>query len=328
MYLHKVTYSYALYRITVRSVFANGESADSNPIIASLSHTLSVGSSQMTTPLSSFPPSPEKSVVTMTNKLNYVAEDLDKQDEDNCVIEKVTEKETVLEENSENGVVKVGSFVEDDTRSVSTVSTSDSEEIETKVATAEATEQKLRDTFTLVKEDSSTEQQILPPGRSPHLPQDTVYDELQGSSPKSLPHNTPQESEESHSELKGNPQDTRESSHQSVVLPGSLQTTSLGNGHTTPLESLHSTSSSDISSSSVATPTSPSPKPIQSPKKRKSFFPPIMDLSTEKPTEDDDSVLDNNDELNTSSSKQLAAQLLSALEKELSNPLLEPTTST
>ncbi|XP_065897790.1 uncharacterized protein [Dysidea avara] len=323
--------STATYRITVRSVFTDGESADSNPIIASLSHTLSVGSSQMTTPLSSFPPSPEKSVVAMTTKLHYVAEDSDKQDQANCMTEKVIEKETVLEENSENGVVKETSFVEEDTHSVSTTSTSDSEEIETEAATAETTEQKLRDTFTIVKEDSSTEQQILPPSSSPQLPQDTVHSRNSPDIQQSSPHNIPQESHfsqgESHSELKENPQDTRESPHQSVELPGSLQTTSQGNGHTTPLESLHSTSSSDISSS-VATPTSPSPKPIQSPKKRKSFFPPIMDLSMEKPTEDDDSVLDKNDELNTSSSKELAAQLLSALEKELSNPLLEPTTST
>lgn len=313
----------------MRSVFADGESADSNPIIASLSHALSVGSSQMTTPLSSFPPSPEKSFVAMTTKLHYVAEDLDKQDQANCVTEKVIEKETVLEEKPENVAVKDGSFVVEDTHSISTVSTSDSEEIEIEAATAEATEQKLRDTFTIVKEDSSTEQQILPPSSSPHLPQDTVRDELQGSSPdmqKISPHNIPQESQgEIHSELKENPQDARESPHQSVVLPVSLQITSQGNDHSILLESLHSTSSSDISSSSVATPTSPSPKPIQ---KRKSFFPPIMDISMEKPTEDDDPVLDNNDELNTSSSKELAAQLLSALEKELSNPLLEPTTST
>jgi len=281
----------------------------------------------MTTPLSSFPPSPEKSFVAMTTKLHYVAEDLDKQDQANCVTEKVIEKETVLEEKSEN-VVKDGSFVEEDTHSVST---SDSEEIqtETEAATAVATEQKLRDTFTIVKEDSSTELQILPPSSSPHLPQDTVHDELQGSSPdmrKISPHNIPQESQgEIYSELKGNPQGARESPHQSVVLPVSLQITLQGDDQIIPLESLHSTSSSDISSSSVATPTSPSPKPIQ---KRKSFFPPIMDVSMEKPTEDDDPVLDNNDELNTSSSKELAAQLLSALEKELSNPLLEPTTST
>lgn len=309
-------------------MFADGESADSNPIIASLSHTLSVGSSQVTTPMSSFPSSPEKSVVAVTTKLHYVAEDSDNQDQANCVNEKVVEKET-LEES-----MKETLFVEEDTYSVSTVSTSDSEEIETEAATAEATEQKLKDTFTIVKGDSSTDQQAIPPSCSPHLPQDTTIhhgslsDTQQGS-----PHNVSQENlhnfsqGESHVELKGNPQDSKESPHKTVVLPESLQTTSQGNDHSTPLESLHSTSSSDISSS-VATPTSPSPKPIQSPKKRKSFFPPIMDLSMEKPTEDDNSVLDKNDELNSSSSKELAAQLLSALEKELSNPLLEPTTST
>ena len=289
-----------MYRITVKSVFAEGESNDSNPVIALLSNNQSRDSSLLTTPWSSFPPSPEKSIVTMTIK-----------EEDNVEV-----KQEVSTENVVDDLVKENSMVKEETYSTHTTSSDSGSSVDLNDPTG--TVHELRNTFTVAQENN-----------------------LSGH-------------HDSHTSLKGNPHITvqQESSHddrtQGVSLEGdphneSKVTTTTTQGvdatrenpldvpsdnppsHCNSLQSLHSTLTTSSDDSPVATPTSNhSPKRFhQSVEQRRSFFPPILDFSEDKST---DNPLDSNPM--TTDSTELANQLLSALEKELSDPLLKPTTCT
>lgn len=296
-----------LYRITVRSVFAEGESNDSNPVIASLNKNLSRDSSLLMSPQSSFPPSPEKSVVNMRikevdDKVEHKADDGAEQN-----------SEEVSTENVVDDLVKENSSVKEDTYSTHTISSSGSSSVD--LNDPANTVNKLQNTFTIVQGSNHKE-------CAGHTSPDNTV--LQGSSGNgtqgNLEGNTHNETSRDTTTTQGVDDATRENP---LDVPSDylLQLHSPCNS----LQSLHGTLTTSSDDSPVATPTSShSPKRShQSVEQRRSFFPPIMDFyedkSTGKPSED---------ETTTTSSKELANQLLSALEKELSNPLLKPTTCT
>ena len=294
-----------LYRITVRSVFAEGESNDSNPVIASLNKNLSRDSSMLTSPQSSFPPSPEKSVVSMRikeedSKVEHPVDHEVKQDSDQVSIENVVDDLV-----TENSSVKEDTY---STRTISSSSGSSSVDLNDPATTVH----KLQNTFMVVQGSDHKEQ------RDGHTPPDNT-----GGS----------HGDRTQGDLEGNPH--TESSRDTTTTQGVdatrenpldapsdylLQLHSPCNS----LQSLHGTLTTSSDDSPVGTPTSShSPKAFhQSAEQRRSFFPPIMDFSEEKST---DNPLEDE---TTTSSKELANQLLSALEKELSNPLLKPTTCT
>ena len=297
----------------MRSVYAEGESVDSNPVIASLSNNLSRDSSMMTTPHSSFPPSPEKSIVTMTIK-----EEEDKIEDHQTDHEVNQDSYKVSMENEVDDLVRENPLVKEDTYSTHTASsTSSSEDLNDPVSTV----QELRNTFTVTQESNPEEQlddHISPKG-NPHnivLHESSHDDRTQGNSHSVLEGN----SHESEGTTTTQGTDATRENPLSVQSDNVLQIRSQSNS----LESLQSTLTISSSDSPVATPTSShSPTFQQSVKQRRSFFPPIMDFedkSTDNPVQ--------NDETTGSSSKELATQLLTALEKELSNPLLKPTTCT
>lgn len=301
-------------------MYAEGESGDSNPVIASLSN-LSRESSMLTSPQSSFPPSPQKSVVTMTIKEE---DKVDLCDEEHRTDDDGVKQwsDEVTTENVVDNLIKESSFIKEDTYSTHTTSTSSSS---VDLNDPPSTVQKLRDTFTVVQESKPKGQHdnLISPQGNPNdtVVQDSSHDDTsQGNS------HIVTEGNLQHNESKGtgitqgidvtreNPLDT---------LPDDV---SQPHSHHNSLESLHSMLTTSSSDSPVATPTgSHSPKFHQSVQQRRSFFPPILDFSEDKSV---DSSLQNNDETATSSSKEFATQLLSTLEKELSNPLLKPTTCT
>lgn len=308
----------------MRSVYAEGESGDSNPVIASLSNSLSRDSSLLTTPHSSFPPSPEKSVVTMTIK---------EEDEvvDSCDHEPHQTdhgvKQDSIEKNLVDDLVKENLVVEEDTYSAHTTSSSGSS---LDATDATNTVHELRNTFTVVQESSSKEQHdgCISPQGNPHdtVLQKSSHENMLQENPHNVsegnPHNVSQ-----HDEPKGTTttQDVNATRENPQDVPS--DNVSQLHSHCNSLESLHSILTTSSGNSPVTTPTSShSPKFHQLAKQRRSFFPPIMDFSENKST--DDSLQDKNNEITTSSSKELATELLSALEKELSNPLLKPTTCT
>lgn len=264
----------------------------------------------MTTPHSSFPPSPEKSLVTMTIK------------EEVNVEEHQTDQDSyeVSMENEVDDLVKENPLVKEDTYSTHTTSsTSSSEDLSNPVSTV----QELRNTFTVTQESNPEEQpddNISPKGNSHNvvLQESSHDDRAQGNSHGVLLEGNSHESE-STATTQGTDA-TREN-----PLSGQSDNVSQMHSQSNSLESLHSTLTISSGDSPVATPTiSHSPTFQQTVKQRRSFFPPIMDFSEDKST---DNPLQN-DEATGSSSKELATQLLSALEKELSNPLLKPTTCT
>ena len=289
-------------RITVRSVYAEGESVDSNPVIASLSNSLSRDSSMLTTPHSSFPPSPEKSLVTLTIK----EEDKVADDEEHQNDHEVNEVDDLVKENP---------LVKEDTYSTHTTSNTSSSSVDLNDPTS--TVHELRNTFTVAQEsnpEGQPDDRISPKG-DPVL-QESSHD------------NRTQEN--SHSMLEGNSHEsdgTATTQSTDATRENPLSVPSDNVSHCNSLESLHSTLTTSSGDSSVATPTSShSPSFQQSVKQRRSFFPPIMDFSEDNKSSDN--PLEKNDEATASSSKELATELLSALEKELSNPLLKPTTCT
>lgn len=292
-------------------MYAEGESGDSNPVIALLSNSLSRDSSMMTTPHSSFPPSPQKSVVTMTIK-----------EEDKIDDEEPQTNQRVVQGSDENLVdklVKENSPIKEDTYSTHTTSSSSSVELTDPTSKVH----ELRDTFTVVQDDGVTEEKHHHMGD--HHDEEAYHENKSQGNSHEVSEGNPH-SDSQHSQLKDtttiqdvngtkeNPQDTPSGN---VSQPHS---------HCNSLESLHSilTTSDD---SPVAMPiSSHSSKFQQSAKQRRSFFPPIMDISEDKSA--NDSLQNKDIEVAKSSSKELATQLLSALEKELSNPLLMPTTCT
>ena len=287
-------------------MYAEGESVDSNPVIASLSNSLSRDSSMLTTPHSSFPPSPEKSFITMTIKEEDKVEEHQTENEDS---------DKVSMENVVDDLVKENPLVKEDTYSTHTTSsTSSSVDLNDPTSTVH----RLRNTFTVTQESNPEEQpddHISPEG-DPHNIVSSHDNKTQGNSHSMLEGNSHE------SEGTATTQDTDATRENPLSVPS--DNVSL-HSHSNSLESLHSTLTTSSGDSPAATPTSsPSPTFQQSVKQRRSFFPPIMDYSEDKSV---DNPLQN-DEVTASSSKELATQLLSALEKELSNPLLKPTTCT
>ena len=253
-------------------MYAEGESVDSNPVIASLSNNLSRDSSMMTTPHSSFPPSPEKSLVTMTIKEEKI--------EDQINHEVNLDSYKVSMENEVDDLVKDNPLVKEDTYSTHTTSSaSSSEDLNDPASTV----QELRNTFTVTQESNPEEQpddHISPKG-NPHnivLQESSHNDGAQGNSHGVLLEGNSHESEGT-ATTQGTDA-TRENplSVQSDVLRMHSQSNSL--------ESLHSTLTISSDDSPVATPTSShSPTFQQSVKQRRSFFPPIVDFSEDKSTD-------------------------------------------
>ena len=217
-------------------------------------------------------------------------------------------------ENVVDDLVKENSSVNEDTYSTHTISSS-SGSSSVDLNDPASTVHKLQNTFTVVQGSNHKEQ------HHGHTPPDNTV--LQGGS----------HGDRTQGDLEGNPHN--ESSRDTTTTQGVdatrenpldapsdylLQLHSPCNS----LQSLHGTLTTSSDDSPVGTPNSShSPKGFhQMAEQRRSFFPPIMDFSEDKST---DNPLE--DEM-TTSSKELANQLLSALEKELSNPLLKPTTCT
>ena len=290
-------------RITVRGVYSEGESTDSNAVIASLSNSLSRDSSLLTTPHSSFPPSPEKSFITMTIK-----------EEDQVIDSEEHQTDLVVNKDTEISMENVAADdlakdIKEDTYSTHTTSSNSSSSVNLNDPTN--TVHELRNTFTVAQE-SKPEEQI----EDISAKDDTQDNVSQGNS-----------NEEGNSQV--NPCDE---SKDVITTQGCDATREKPDNVSQPhsqcnsLESLNSTLTTSSSDSPVATPTgSHSPTFQQSVKQRRSFFPPIMDFSEDNKSADDPL---QKDDVPVSSSKELATQLLSALEKELSNPSLKPTTCT
>lgn len=289
-------------------MYAEGESRDSNPVIASLSNSLSRDSSLLTTPHSSFPPSPEKSVIAMTIK-----EEENVEDQTNYEIKQNSDK--ISTDNVVDDLVKENTLINEDTYSTHTISSSNSSSSEN-LNEPTSVAHELKNTFTIAKESNPEEQEL-------------------NISANDDPHNIVLLENSHNTGTQGNPQnelkdatttqgvDTTRENPPDVVSDNVSQPHS----HCDSLESVHSTLTTTSSSdeSPVATPTSSHSPKFQRPvDQRRSFFPPLMDFPEDKSTENPLQV--ENDE--TNSSKELATQLLSALEKELSNPLLKPTTCT
>ena len=298
-----------VYRITVRGVYSEGESIDSNAVIASLSNSISRDSSLLTTPHSSFPPSPEKSLITMTIKEEDRVTDSEEHQTD-LAVNKDTDQVSI--ENVADDLVK--DIKEED--STHTTSSNSSSSVNLNDPTSKVHE--LRNTFTVTQE-SNTEEQLDHHISPKDDAQNIISHENSNEEGNSLenPHN---ESKDVITTTQG----SDAAREKALDFPSDNQ--SQPHSQCNSLESLHSTLTTSSSDSPVATPTgSHSPTFQQSVKHRRSFFPPIMDFS-----EDDKSTDDplQKDDVPLSSSKELATQLLSALEKELSNPLLKPTTCT
>jgi len=228
-------------------------------------------------------------------------------------------KQDSNEKNLVGDLVKENLVVEEDTHSTHTTNSSSSSSVD--VTDITNTVHELRNTFTIVQENSSKEHDHTAPQGNPHntVLQESSHENIsQGNPHKVSQHDEP----EGTTTIQGvnitrdNPQD----------IPS--DNASHPHSHSNSLESLHSILTTSSENSPVATPiSSHSPKFHQSAKQR-SFFPPIMDFSENKSTDNSLQDIEKDNEITTSSSKELATQLLSALEKELSNPLLKPTTCT